>query len=198
MANKPKRSRVDGWAVGAVALLSAIVVALVATAAVLLTLRHGLTQHQAARENALTAARQQALNLVSLDARTVDRDYDRMLAGTTDPLRSDLQQNRSAAKDALTKSKGTSTGTVTDAGLVELGGDKASAVVIVDAVQTNTVTRTSVSHRFRFQLDLTNQGGTWLVGNLESVDICSSGSASEPGCGGQQAAPTATPTPTKR
>jgi hypothetical protein len=190
------RSRSEGWAVGAVALLSAIVVALAATAAVLLILRHGLRADQSAREDALTAARQQALNLVSLDARTLDRDYDRMLTGTVDPLRADLQQNRAAAKNALAKSKGTSTGTVTDAGLVELSGDRASAVVIVDAVQTNTVTRTSLSHRFRFQLDLTRQGGQWLVGNLESVDICGSGSATEPGCAASQPANRATPTPT--
>jgi Mce-associated membrane protein len=192
-----EQRRSDGWAVGALALLSAIVVALAATGIVLLTMRHGLHGQQAARESALAAARQQALNLVSLDARTIDRDYDRMLAGTTDPLRADLRQNRSAAKDALAKSKGTSTGTVTDAGLVELSGDKAGAVVIVDAVQTNTVTKTSLSHRFRFQLDLTNQGGTWLVGNLESVDICGSGSATEPGCAAsQQPAGNGTPKPT--
>jgi hypothetical protein len=192
----PDRQRPDSWAVGAVALLSAIVVALAATGIVLLAMRHGLEGQQAQRESALAAARQQALNLVSLDARTIDRDYDRMLAGTTDPLRSDLKQNRAAAKDALAKSKGTSTGTVTDAGLIELSGGKASAVVIVDAVQTNTVTRTSLSHRFRFQLDLTDQGGTWLVGNLESVDICGSGSATEPGCAaGQQPAPSGTPKP---
>jgi Mce-associated membrane protein len=190
VAGKNPRGR-DGWAVGAVVLLSAIVVALAATGAVLLSLRHGLTGRQADRESALTAARQQALNLVSLDARTVDRDYDRMLAGTTDPLRTDLQQNRAAAKSALAKSKGTSTGTVTDAGLVELSGDKASAVVIVDAVQTNTVTRSSLSHRFRFQLDLTRGSGQWLVGNLESVDICGSGAATDPGCSASQQPPAA-------
>ena len=194
--NDRTRRRNGGLAGGAVALLSAIVVALAATAVVLLTLRHGLRADQTSRESALAAARQQALNLVSLDARTVDRDYDRMLAGTADPLRADLVSNRAAAKAALAKSKGTSTGTVTDAGLVELSGDKASAVVIVDAVQTNTVTRSSLAHRFRFQLDLTLQGGQWLVGNLESVDICGSGSSTEPGCANQAAA-TPTPSATK-
>jgi Mce-associated membrane protein len=188
-----ERKRPGSWAVGAVTLLSATAVALAATAAILLVLRHGLRGDQAERESALAAARQQALNLVSLDNSTIDRDYDRMLAGTTDKLRADLEQNRAAAKAALAKSRGTSTGTVTDAGLVELSGDRASAIVIVDAVQTNTVSRSSLSHRFRFQLDLSRQDGQWLVGNLESVDICGSGSATEAGCTPAAAAPTTTP-----
>jgi Mce-associated membrane protein len=194
--SKAAPARTGGLAVSAVAVLSAVVVALVVSGAVLLILRHNLRSDQVVKQTALNAARQQALNMVSLDARSIDGDYDKMLAGSVDPLRADLEKNRTAAKDALTKSKGISSGTVTDAGLVELQGDKASAVVIVDAVQTNTVTKTSLSHRFRFQLDLTRQGDRWLVSNLESVDICGSGSATEPGCAAQ--APSATPTPTPK
>jgi len=192
-----------GLAVTAVAVLSAVVVALVVSAAVLLILRNTMRQEQRTRAEVLNAARQQALNIVNLDARTVDRDYDRMLAGTVDPLHAELAKNRTAAKDALTRSKGVSTGTVTDAGLIELQGDKASVVVILDTVQTNTVTKTTVSHRFRFQLDLSRQGGQWLVANLQSIDICGSGSANEPGCSatqGSSASPTPSPKPstTKR
>ncbi len=200
MANRTKRAgpeRAGGLAVTAVAMLSAVVVALVVCSAVLLILGHHLRHDQSVRETVLNAARQQALNMVTLDARSVDRDYDRMLAGTVDPLHADLEENRAAARDALHRSRGTSSGTVTDAGLVELQGDRASAVVIVDAVQTNTVTRSTLSHRFRFQLDLTRQGDRWLVSNLESVDICGSGSSTEPGCAAGQA-PTATPGPTPR
>lgn len=194
MASKTNRG---GLAVTAVAVLSAVVVALVVSSAVLLILRHNLRHEQTVRQDVLNAARQQALNMVTLDARTVDRDYEQMLAGTVDPLRADLEKNRAAAREALARSKGVSSGTVTDAGLVELRSDTASAVVIVDAVQTNTVTRASLSHRFRFQLDLTRQGERWLVANLESVDICGSGSSTEPGCAPAPARP-ATPTPTPK
>jgi Mce-associated membrane protein len=183
-----------GLAVTAVAVLSTVVVALVVSGAVLLILRHNLRHDQDVRQDVLNAARQQALNMTTLDARTLDADYERMLAGTVDPLRADLERNRADARQALATSRGVSSGTVTDAGLVEMQGDRASAVVIVDAVQTNTVTRSSISHRFRFQLDLTRQGGRWLVANLESVDICGSGSSSEPGCA-TAPAPSTTPTP---
>ena len=192
----------------AVALLSAVLVALLAASILLLVQRHALRGGEADRERVLNAARQQAVNIVSLDATTVDRDYDRMLAGAADPLRAELQKNRAAARDALARSKGSSSGTVTDAGLVELQGDRASVVVILDAVQTNRVTRSTLSHRFRFQLDLARQGGRWLVANLQSIDICASGAESEPGCAPQGsgstqdrgARPSATPkpTPTKR
>jgi Mce-associated membrane protein len=187
----PRRGR---QSVAAVAVLSALAVALVVIGAVLLILRGHLRHDQDVRQEVLNAARQQALNMVSLDARSLDRDYDRMLAGAADALRADLEKNRAGAVKALTQSKGVSSGTVIDAGLVELRADAASAVVIVDAVQTNTVTRSSLSHRFRFQLDLVRQGDRWLVSNLESVDICGSGSSTEPGCAGSPA-PSPTPTP---
>jgi Mce-associated membrane protein len=182
-----------------VAVLSAAAVVLAVCDVGLLALRHGVQRDEAVRQSVLNAARQEALNLVSMDARTLDRDYERMLAGAVDPLRADLAGNRAAARAALARSKGVSTGTVTDAGLVELQGDKASAVVIVDAVQTNTVTRSSLSHRFRFQLDLARRSDRWLVSNLASVDICGSGSTAEPGCAGAATPkPTPAPSATKR
>jgi hypothetical protein len=201
-ANRTNRGSTNrgGPAVTAVAVLSAVVVALAVSGAALLILRHNLRHEQDVRQNVLNAARQQALNMITLDARTVDRDYERMLAGAADPLRADLENNRAAAKQALARSKGVSSGTVSDAGLVQMLGDRASAVVIVDAVQTNTVTGSSLSHRFRFQLDLTRQGERWLVANLESVDICGSGSSSEPGCAAtptQPAQPTQPTQPTR-
>lgn len=122
-----------------------------------------------AREAALAAARQTAVNFVSVSASSVDRDLQRIVAGATGEFKDEFVRGQAQVRSAIVENKVESTGTVLRAGLVS--GDRRSAVVLVavDATVKNVKAPEGRPSHYRIQVDVTRDGGAWLVSRLQFV-----------------------------
>jgi Mce-associated membrane protein len=122
-----------------------------------------------AHEAALAAARQTAVNFVSVSASSVDRDLQRIVAGATGEFKDEFVRGQAQVRAAIVENKVESTGTVLRAGLVS--GDRRSAVVLVavDATVKNVKAPDGRPSHYRIQVDVTRDGGAWLVSRLQFV-----------------------------
>ncbi|MFE9689485.1 hypothetical protein [Micromonospora sp. NPDC005806] len=125
---------------------------------------------QAHRE-AIAAARQAAVNFVSVSAASVDRDLQRVTAGATGDFKDEFTRGQAQVRTAVVENKVQSQGSVLRAGL--LSGDRRHAVVLVavDATVKNVKAPDGRPSHYRIQLDLVRDrdSGEWLVSKLQFV-----------------------------
>ncbi|MFU8854634.1 hypothetical protein ACNAW0_27220 [Micromonospora sp. SL1-18] len=125
---------------------------------------------QAQRE-AVAAARQAAVNFVSVSAASVDRDLQRVTAGATGDFKDEFTRGQAQVRAAVVENKVQSQGSVLRAALVS--GDRRHAVVLVavDAIVKNVKAPDGHSSHYRIQLDLVRDrdSGDWLVFKLQFV-----------------------------
>ena len=152
-----------------VVILSVLLV-LLAAAALLgaLKLREA-TQRDNARSAALAAARQEALNLTSIDGRDIDADLQRVLAGATGGFKSDFSQRSKDLKTVLIENQVVAEGKVLEAALVRSDLETATALVVVDSNVKNKAAPQGRSNTYRMQLDLERHDGRWLTSALQFV-----------------------------
>jgi Mce-associated membrane protein len=124
---------------------------------------------EAARADALAAARQLAVSFTTRDYRTYDRDAKRVVDGSGGQLRQQFTDETDALKKAMTANRSTTRGRVLDAAVVDADRDSARVLLVVDADVTNTSTSTPSARHYRIQLDLARQGGRWLGTDLSFV-----------------------------
>jgi Mce-associated membrane protein len=151
------------------ALLAALCAALVA-AAVLGGQWYGDRQLDAAHQQALAAAKQTTVNFVSVSAASVDRDLQRIVAGSAGQFKDEFSRGQAQVRAAIVENNVDSRGTVLRAALVS--GDRRSAVVLVavDATVKNTKTPDGRASHYRIQVDMTRDAsGRWLVSRLQFV-----------------------------
>lgn len=126
-------------------------------------------QTSAANADAVAAAKQLAINFVTVDYTKVDADMARVKAGAT----GDFLKSYSTSADQLSKvlvaNKTVSSVQRTEAALVS--GDKDSAVALVGVVAPtkNTAVPNGETKTYRMRLDLRLVGDEWKVENLEFV-----------------------------
>ncbi|WP_208818092.1 hypothetical protein [Micromonospora terminaliae] len=124
-----------------------------------------------ARREAVAAARQAAVNFVSVSAASVDRDLSRITAGATGDFKDEFTRGQAQVRSAVVENKVQSQGTVLRAGLVS--GDRRRAVVLVavDATVRNVKAPDGRPSHYRIQLDLVRDrdSGDWLVTRLQFV-----------------------------
>lgn len=147
-----------------------VVLALLAAAAIVgaLKLRDD-KQRDDARAAALGAARQEALNLTSIDGRDIDKDLQRVLDGATGSFRTDFQQRSKDLKTVLGENQVVAEGHVIDAALVRGDVDTATALVVVDSTVKNKAAPAGRANSYRMQLDLERHGSRWLTSSLQFV-----------------------------
>jgi Mce-associated membrane protein len=153
----------------AAGVLGVVVLALAVTASVLGTRvwqAQDRLDDQAAAEQ---AARQTAVNLASIDYRTVKQGIDRVLSGMTGEVKSQWATQSKTIADTATKTQSMSTVQDVRAGLVSMDGDSAEAIVAVTAVTTSPKVRQGAPRYYRFTMDLTRVDGRWLVSKLGLV-----------------------------
>jgi Mce-associated membrane protein len=112
-----------------------------------------------ARDDAVVAARQIALNLQSLDYNTVDKGLDTWEQSATGRLFDEIHKNRQQYADALRRVQTSSTARVVDVALTDFdpGAGTARAIAAVDVSTTqnvNGVESVPVIRQVRVQLDL--------------------------------------------
>ncbi|WP_227979604.1 hypothetical protein [Nocardia spumae] len=154
-----------------------------------------------ARDTALDAARQAAINLTSMNPDNVEGSITTMRSSMTGDMLTQLNENHDRIKDAAEKSKTKIDSKVLGAALSSLDSerDKASAIVVLKLTQTAPNTPIQ-SFRATWTLDMKKDGDTWKtdqansLGQLVALDTPGpAGAATPPPANGDQAAPPSAP-----
>ncbi|MCW2723228.1 MAG: hypothetical protein JWN35_149 [Frankiales bacterium] len=164
VAGQPRRTP-TGLVAGLVVLLVVLSAATVVGAVKL----RDASERDAARAAAVTAARQEALNLTSIDGRNVDAALARVLTGATGAFKADFAQRAANLKTVLTENAVIAEGKVQDAALVRGDLDTATALVVVDSTVKNKAVPAGRVNTYRMQLDLERHGDRWLTSSLQFV-----------------------------
>jgi Mce-associated membrane protein len=162
-ATRSGRQRLTLWAVGVV-----IVCALAATAV------QGWQWDQqrqldAARQQALAAARQTTVNFVTISAATVDRDLQRVADSATGDFKDEFTRSIPQVRAAVVENKVDSKGSVLRAAVVSADRSNAVVLVAVDATVHNVNAPDGRLAHYRIRVNLAMVGNTWLVSTLEFV-----------------------------
>jgi Mce-associated membrane protein len=151
-------------------LLLALVVAL--TAAGLLGRQwYDTRQADAARVQALAAARQETTDFVSISASTVDSDLQRIASGATGEFKDEFTRDMAQVRAAVVENKVDSKGTVLRAAVVSSDTRTAVVLVAVDATVKNVKAPDGRLSHYRIQVSLAHdaKSGRWLVSQLQFV-----------------------------
>ena len=156
--------------------LAAVAVVLVASAVVIAGLRlrdrHAGAAELTASENAaVSAAKQETINIQTYRLKTFDADFQAALGGLTAAKKVQWQANESQLKSSLTSQKISSTATVSAAGLVSMSSDTALVAVSSDTQRVDSAGKSTTTAQNRFQVTMKLVGGTWLMDDFESVSV---------------------------
>ncbi|MFG3442545.1 hypothetical protein ACGF0J_35340 [Nonomuraea sp. NPDC047897] len=122
------------------------------------------------REAALDAARAHAAGLVSLHHETVDADVRRILATSTGEARKEYESGLDRLRARTVTGKVVRNGVLRAAGLVSLSGGTAKALVVADVDIRREGSKTPPRDElYRWSMELTKVGGTWLVSKAVQV-----------------------------
>jgi len=126
-------------------------------------------QTEAANAAAVAAAKQLAVNFVSVDYTKVGADVARVKAGATGEFLKSYSSSSADLTKVLVANKTVSTVQRTEAALVSGDEDSAVALVGVVAPTKNTAVPNGETKTYRMRLDLRMVGDDWKVENLEFV-----------------------------
>lgn len=147
-------------------------VALVLSGAVFYLL-HRVNDARAADEagdEAISAARAHAQDLLSYDYRSLDSDFQRGLAATTGGFHKQYQQTTSQlVRPQATKQKVIVQAAVMNAGLISAGDDNATVLLFVDRVTTKAGQKKPTFNQDRVRMSMTKVNGKWLVSKLDAL-----------------------------
>jgi Mce-associated membrane protein len=120
-------------------------------------------QSESARQDALAAARQYAVDLTTYDFATVDADFQRFARHGTKEFRASYAATIAASKPGIVKAQTRSLGTVVGAGLESYADDKASVLIALDQEIRSATRPGPTVDRSRIRLTLVRSGNGWLV-----------------------------------
>jgi Mce-associated membrane protein len=126
-------------------------------------------QTEAANAAAVAAAKQLAVNFVTVDYAKVDADTARVKAGATGQFLKSYSTSVAELKKVLVANKTVSSVQRTEAALVSGDLDSAVALVGVVAPTKNTAVPQGEVKTYRMRLELRKAGEAWKVENLEFV-----------------------------
>lgn len=156
--------------------LSALVAVLLVAAAVLAGLRlthrsSGAAGLSSAEQAAVSAARQQTINLQTYRRKSFDADFAAALAGLTPAKATQWQATKATLKTKLTQLKQDAGATVSGAGLVSFDGKSAVVVVASDTLRVDATGKPSTAAQNRSLVTMKLIGGKWLMDDLQSVSV---------------------------
>jgi Mce-associated membrane protein len=120
-------------------------------------------------QEVLAAARQEALNFISIDYRKFDQDSKNVLSGATGDFKQQFSDESKTLQSLVTTNKAVSSGQVLQAGVVSSGASAARVLVVADATVANTAAPSGQVRNYRLQMDLVDEGGQWLTSDIEFV-----------------------------
>jgi len=155
------------WAVAGV--LGVILVGLIVITANLGLSVHDKSDRAGQRDKALAVARQQAINLGSIDYRNLQADIQRILTGSTGQFRETFQSGATQITQGATQQQTVSTVQQSHVALVSFAGDSAEAIVSLTTVTTGVNAKQGQANTYRYQMELSKVGGRWLLSKMELV-----------------------------
>jgi Mce-associated membrane protein len=126
-------------------------------------------QLDAARQQALAAARQDTVDFVSISAATVDRDLQRISDHATGEFKDEFTRDMAQVRAAVVENKVDSRGSALRAAIVSASRRTAVVLVAVDATVKNTNAPDGRLSHYRIQVTMANQSGRWLISQLTFV-----------------------------
>ena len=126
-------------------------------------------QWQSERSEFVAAARQGATNLTSIDWQQADQDVQRILDGATGGFYDDFAKHAQPFVDVVKKTKSTTVGTVTEAGIESQSQQSAQVLVAVTVTTTNAGAPQPDPHGWRLRLAVERVGGQTKVSKVEFV-----------------------------
>jgi Mce-associated membrane protein len=121
------------------------------------------------RNRALAVARQQAINLGSIDYRNLQADIQRILTGSTGQFRETFSSGASQITQGATQQQTVSTVQQSHVALVSFAGGSAEAIVSLSTVTTSVNAKQGQANTYRYQMELSKVGGRWLLSKMELV-----------------------------
>ncbi|MFD9944047.1 hypothetical protein ACFWYW_26495 [Nonomuraea sp. NPDC059023] len=122
------------------------------------------------RAAALDAAGTHAVNLLSLNYKTVDADLGRILATSTGAARAEYTANAARLKETTITNKVVQHGVLRARGLESMTGGIAKVLVVADVEIRWEGSKNAPQERFyRWSMDVTKVGGVWLVSKAVQV-----------------------------
>jgi Mce-associated membrane protein len=116
------------------------------------------------------AARQEAVNLMSIDYRNPQKAADQVLSGTTGEFKDQWASQSKVFVDQITKAQATSTvQSDPKVGIVSMDEDSAEAIVSVSSTVSFPKVKQPMTRDFRFSMSLTRSDSRWLVSKLGMV-----------------------------
>ncbi len=115
------------------------------------------------RDEILQAARQVGLNLMSMDYRTVEKDTQRVLSGSTGTFKDQYAAQTKTFIDEITKNQATSQAQVLGAGITDYDEDSAEVIVAVSSVVTSPSVPNGTPRNMRFLIEMSKVHGKWLA-----------------------------------
>lgn len=158
-----RRWRIAAW------LLLVLLLGTLTAAGVFGRQRYEQRQLDAARQQALAAARQDTVDFVSISAATVDRDLQRISDHATGEFKDEFTQDKAQVRAAVVENKVDSRGSALRAAIVSASRRTAVVLVAVDATVKNTNAPDGRLSHYRIQVTMANQSGRWLISQLTFV-----------------------------
>jgi hypothetical protein len=132
---------------------------------------HGPAQLSKAEQAAVTAAKQETINIQTYRLKSFDTDFAAAVAGLTPTKATQWQANRATLKSRLTQLKTDAGATVSAAGVVSFSGQQAVVVVSSDTLKIDSAGKSTTAAQNRFQVTMRLIGGKWLMDELQTVSI---------------------------
>lgn len=170
VAAEASRTTSSGWSRALVFVPPALLAALIAVLVWLFLQVHSYDDRNSARTAALTAARIEATNLMTISYRTANRDLDRIINGATGQFRTQFETQKKQFPDVLAKAKSVAVGQIITSGLVSLRGSTAHVVIAIDQTVSNA--QTTAAHQseqlkhYRIVMTLKHIRGRWLASDV--------------------------------
>lgn len=153
--------------------LSLVALLLAAALGVLLVVRdHHANAGLSAREQAaVDAASREMVNLQTFRLAHFDADFARARSGLTGDLLKAFSPKKAALHDGLVKSRRDTSASVTQAAFEQSKGNNAVVLMTMNNYRVDAKGKQTLFDSGRFEVTVTDIGGTWLASNLTSVGL---------------------------
>lgn len=154
-----------------IARVALVLLTLAAAAGAGLEVRQAL--HDRRREESVRAAtevaREQTLNMLSVNPDNVESRMHTLLANSTGEFRRDFESVEESFGAVVTKGEVVSTAHVVSSAVTELDDDDARILLAVDSEVRNGKSHQTRTRQYRLVADLTREGERWLVSGMRFV-----------------------------
>jgi Mce-associated membrane protein len=122
-----------------------------------------------AREQALAAGRQIAVDFAAYDYRHLQADFKRVVDESTGSFKSQYATQSAGIQDLVIKAQAVSTAEIASAGVVDAGPRAASVVVAVNRTISNTSVPNGQKDSFGLEIQLRLVAGRWLASQVKPL-----------------------------